>query len=75
MQVGDKILIPGELIKTQEVMPADFMALKIQENRVPITSSPKKATESNRIELFGPIENNDAVENPGPVGLPLESIE
>jgi len=75
MQVGDKVLIPGELVKTQEVMPADFMALKIQENRVPITSSPNKATESNRIELFGPIENNDAVENPGPVGLPLESIE
>jgi LysM repeat protein len=75
VRVGDKILIPGELMKTQEVMPADFMASKLQENRTPITNSPNKATESNRIELFGPIENNDAVENPGAVGLPLESIE
>lgn len=75
VRVGDKILIPGELMKTQKAMPADFMASKIQENRAPITSSPNKATESNRIELFGPIENNDAVENPGAVGLPLESIE
>jgi len=75
VRVGDKILIPGELMKTQEVMPADFMASKIQENRAPITSSPNKVTESSRIELFGPIDNNDAVENPGAVGLPLESIE
>ena len=75
VRVGDKILIPGELMKTQEVMPADFMAVKIQENRPPITSSPIKATESNQIELFGPIENNDTAENPGAVGLPLESIE
>jgi nucleoid-associated protein YgaU len=75
VQVGDKILIPGELMKTQQVMPVDFMASKIQENRTPTTSSPNRATESNRIELFGPIENNDAVVNPGAVGLPLESIE
>jgi LysM repeat protein len=75
VRVGDKILIPGELVKTQEVMPADFMTVRIQENRTPITSSPIKATESNRIELFGPIENNDPAENPGAVGLPLESIE
>jgi len=75
VRVGDKILIPGELMKTQEVMPVDFMASRIQENRTPTTSSPNKATESNRIELFGPIENNDAVVNSGAVGLPLESIE
>jgi nucleoid-associated protein YgaU len=75
VRVGDKILIPGELMKTQEVMPLDFMASRIQENRTPTTSSPNKATESNRIELFGPIENNDAVVNPGAVGLPLETIE
>ncbi len=75
VRVGDKILIPGELMITQETMPADFMATKIQEDRASITSSSNKATESNQIELFGPIENNDAVENPGAVGLPLESIE
>ncbi|MEN8692543.1 MAG: LysM domain-containing protein [Desulfobacterales bacterium] len=75
VRVGDKILIPGELLKTQQSMPADFMALKTQEKRAPTTSSPNKPTETNRIELFGPIENNDTVENPDVVGLPLESIE
>ena len=75
VRVGDKILIPGELMKTQQVMPADFMASKTQEKRAPTTSSPNKTTETNRIELFGPIENNDTVENPDVVGLPLESIE
>ena len=75
IRVGDKILIPKELMKTQQPMPADFMALKTQEKRVPTTSTPIKPTETNRIELFGPIENNDAAENPDVVGLPLESIE
>jgi len=75
INVGDKILIPGELMKTQQPMPADFMASKTQEKRAPTTSSPNKPTETNRIELFGPIENNDTVENPDAVGLPLESIE
>jgi nucleoid-associated protein YgaU len=75
VRVGDKILIPAELVKTQQPMPADFMALKTQEKRAPTTSSPNMTTETNRIELFGPIENNDAVENPDAVGLPLESIE
>jgi LysM repeat protein len=75
VRVGDKIFIPGELLKTQQSMPADFMALKTQEKRAPTASSPNQPTESNRIELFGPIENNDAAENPGAVGLPLESIE
>jgi LysM repeat protein len=75
VRVGDKILIPGELMITQETMPADFMASKDQDDRASITNSPNKATESNQIELFGPIDNNDAVENPGAIGLPLESIE
>jgi LysM repeat protein len=75
VQVGDEILIPGELMKTQQPMPADFMALKTQEKRAPAISSPNKPTETNRIELFGPIENNDGIENPDGVGLPLESIE
>jgi LysM repeat protein len=75
IRVGDKILIPEELMKTQQPMPADFMVLKTQEIRAPTTSTPIKPTETNRIELFGPIENNDAAENPDVVGLPLESIE
>ncbi|MGD8950778.1 MAG: LysM peptidoglycan-binding domain-containing protein [Desulfobacterales bacterium] len=75
IKVGDKILIPQELMKTQQPMPAGFMALKTQEKRVPTPSTPIKPTETNRIELFGPIENNDTAENPDVVGLPLESIE
>ena len=75
IQVGDKILIPEELMKTQQPMPADYMASKTQKKKVPTTSSPTQPTETNRIDLFGPIENNDAAENPDLVGLPLESIE
>ena len=63
-------------MKTQQPMPADFMASKAQvKKNVPTTSSPKKPTETNRIELFGPIETSEAGENPDVVGLPLESIE
>ena len=75
IRVGDKILIPEELVKTQQPMPADFMASKVQDKRVPTSRSLKKPTETNRIDLFGPIENNEAGENPDVVGLPLESIE
>lgn len=76
IKVGDKILVPAAIMKTQQPMPADFMASKNQvKKNVPTTSSPKKPTETNRIELFGPIETNDAAENPDVVGLPLESIE
>jgi hypothetical protein len=75
IRIGDKILIPKELMKTQQPMPADFMVLKTQKKRAPTTSTPMKPTETDRIELFGPIENNDAAENPDVVGLPLESIE
>jgi LysM repeat protein len=76
INVGDKILIPAALMKTQQPMPADFMASKAQvKKNAPTTSSPKKPTETNRIDLFGPIETNEAGENPDVVGLPLESIE
>jgi nucleoid-associated protein YgaU len=75
IRVGDKILIPGELMKTQQAMPTDFMASTDQEESVPPASPSKKPTESNPIELFGPIDNNDAAGNPDVVGLPLESIE
>jgi len=76
INVGDKILIPAALMKTHQPMPADFMASKAQvKKNAPTTSSPKKPTETNRIDLFGPIETNEAGENPDVVGLPLESIE
>jgi nucleoid-associated protein YgaU len=76
INVGDQILIPAALMKTQQPMPADYMASKAQvKKNVPTKSSPKKPTETNRIDLFGPIETNEAGENPDVVGLPLESIE
>jgi nucleoid-associated protein YgaU len=76
INVGDQILIPAVLMKTQQPMPADYMASNAQvKKNVPTTSSPKKPTETNRIDLFGPIETNEAGENPDVVGLPLESIE
>ncbi len=75
VHLGDKILIPGELMKTHRPMPAGFMNPRVQAKEVTAARPPTPQTETGRIDLFGPIEHNDAVENPDAVGLPLESIE
>lgn len=87
MKIGDTILIPEDLLKTHEPMPADY--------RVPSSSKKKKALKKSpkpvpapaapvlpppapeKIELFGPIDDEIQPPNIEETGTPLslETIE
>lgn len=52
--VGDDILIPPDLLKTNEPMPREYLYTSSRKKRSQPSSQVEPAIESNEIELFGP---------------------
>lgn len=75
VRVGDKILIPGELLTKRRPMPANFMADSNQKKKDPPPSPPSAAGDKDRIELFGPVDSAGAGKTPAAAALPLQSID
>ncbi|MFZ0614767.1 MAG: LysM domain-containing protein [Desulfobacterales bacterium] len=75
VRVGDKILIPGELMVKRRPMPANFMAVTDQKMKAPPPSPPPSAGDRDRIDLFGPVDSPGAGKTREAAALPLESIE
>ncbi len=75
VRVGEKILIPGELVIKRRPMPADFMAAGERKKTAPPSTPPPAAGDTDRIELFGPVDSTGAGRARGAAVLPLESIE
>jgi len=51
---GDDILIPTELLKTNEPMPREFLRTSSRKTKPPPSPLLEPAVESNEVELFGP---------------------
>jgi hypothetical protein len=83
IQIGDKILIPQNLMKTRRPMPAAFMTPKPPVKAAPTPraqSAPAAKTsttpvETDQIDLFGPIDIDQPDDSLESAGLPLETIE
>ena len=77
IKIGDSILIPEDLLKTREPMPIEFLSSATSPKKTPPSPSAKQADNSDKIDLFGPIDTevqtNDADDIDSP--LPLETIE
>jgi len=76
IRIGDKILIPENLLITRETMPIDYLEL-IAENEVVVPQSPAPTPPPAEVELFGPIDTVTPAGSPGEGDsvLPLETIE
>jgi len=77
IKIGDSILIPEDLLKTRQPMPIEFLSSATSPQRTPTSPSAEKAGNSDKIELFGPVDTEahksdaDDIDSP----LPLETIE
>ena len=77
IQIGDSILIPEDLLKTRQPMPIEFLSAATSPPKTPPSPSAKKAGNSDKIDLFGPVDTEaqksdaDDIDSP----LPLETIE
>lgn len=77
IKIGDSILIPADLLKTRQPMPIEFLSSATSPQKTPPSPSPKKAGNSDKIDLFGPVDTEaqksdaDDIDSP----LPLETIE
>ncbi len=77
IKIGDSILIPEDLLKTRQPMPIEFLSSATSPQKAPPSPSAKKAGNSDKIDLFGPIDTEaqtsdaDDIDSP----LPLETIE
>ncbi|MFZ0241791.1 MAG: LysM peptidoglycan-binding domain-containing protein [Desulfobacterales bacterium] len=75
VRVGEKILIPGELVIKHRPMPANFMTATDQKKKAPRPNPVPAAGDQDRIELFGPVDSTGAGKTRDTAVLPLESIE
>jgi hypothetical protein len=77
IKIGDSILIPEDLLKTRQPMPIEFLSSATSPKKEPPSPSAKQAGNSDKIDLFGPIDTeaqtSDADDGDSP--LPLETIE
>jgi hypothetical protein len=78
--IGDKILIPAELLKTRKPMPREYIRSAIRSKKTssrrspPPTESPEKMRED---EMFGPVETSSPPDSTGQAELfgPVEPGE
>lgn len=78
IDIGDTILIPGNLLITREPMPMEFRGTVQRKKKPAPEALPEPSSNSGEIQLFGPIEiETEEVNNntPGGLSLPLETIE
>jgi len=77
IKIGDSILIPADLLKTRQPMPIEFLSAATSPPKTPPSPSAKKAGNSDKIDLFGPVDTEaqksdaDDIDSP----LPFETIE
>lgn len=63
MQMGDKILIPLDLLKTRDPMPRNYLKIPVRKKDVPPSFPSKPAIEPNKVETVGiPETNREIVE-------------
>lgn len=56
IQIGDKILIPEELLKVRKPMPRDYVHSLVAPKRPPSARSGQPSKDPGKEELFGPAE-------------------
>jgi len=56
IQIGDKILIPEELLKVRKPMPRDYVHSLVAPKRPPSARSVQPSKDPGKEELFGPAE-------------------
>jgi len=56
IQIGDKILIPQELLKVRKPMPRDYVHSLVAPKRPPSARSGQPSKDPGKEELFGPAE-------------------
>jgi len=56
IQIGDKILIPQELLKVRKPMPRDYVHSLVAPKRPPSARSVQPSKDPGKEELFGPAE-------------------
>jgi hypothetical protein len=54
--IGNRILIPEDLLKTREAMPRDFLSPSGRKKKARVSPVQQPPTESDETQLFGPIE-------------------
>ena len=54
IRIGDKIVIPQGLLKTQEPMPQDFLPTSSPEDKPRAPQEEKPKAETEELELYGP---------------------
>jgi len=77
IRIGDRILIPENLLKTREPMPISNIPPKVEKKKEPLAPTAVPPSNSKEIELFGPIDTETQVHRLDGTGtsLPLETIE
>jgi hypothetical protein len=56
INIGDRILIPEELLKTRKPMPREYLRSLAAPGRIPKTGSSEPQKDAKGEELFGPVE-------------------
>jgi hypothetical protein len=75
--IGDVILIPEDLMIKSRTMPIEYLSPATDKKKEPPPQQAKQAVESDKIELFGPIDT-EAQKNgvkDSESSLPLETID
>ena len=77
IDIGDSILIPEALLETRRPMPIDFMSSATGKKKESSPLSTKPPAESDKIDLFGPIDSEAQPNGAGDsdLALPLKINE
>jgi len=77
IEIGDSILIPEALLETRQPMPIDFLSSATGKKIESSPLSKKQPAESDKNDLFGPIDSETQTNGSGDSHstLPLETIE
>lgn len=75
IRVGERIVIPGELLQRREPMPADY-GIRASGQTEKKVSPPSEDNRSKAVDLFGPVDSTDraAGEDDGPEAI-LENLD
>lgn len=77
IHIGDIILIPEDLLKTRQPLPAEFIGSRSGKKKTSASQRSKPLPKSEEVKLYGPIENDSrrtGTEHQG-LPVPLESLD